>query len=205
MHIPPGMTEAQVLEAIEQAVDPIAQSFTFGPYAIEDVKQEGRVYALEALPRYDPGGFDMNGFPLRPLPNFLRRHVKYRLINLRRDKLKRADPPCHICHRASGDGPTEHEDGQLCEKYLTWKKRQERKAALMWGTQKESASDVATALGESHAEDAAQIEDVLRLIDESLDVELRGPYLMMRAGVAVPKSLRHRVETVIKEILEEAG
>src|SRR5947208_703774 len=95
MHLPPNKTEAQVVEAIEKAVGMLAPSFAFGIYDVEDIRQEARIFAIEALPRYDG---------VRPLENFLYSHVKNRLINLRRDKFRRADAPCKACHSSYTSG-----------------------------------------------------------------------------------------------------
>src|SRR5690348_1481836 len=111
MTVPPGMTEAEVLEAIEKAVNALASSFTFGIYDIDDIKQQGRLYALQALAteKYDPS---------RPLPNFLYAHIRNRLINLKRDKLHRNDPPCKECASGEPCQPDGH-----CKKFLEWRKR----------------------------------------------------------------------------------
>src|SRR3954453_8942961 len=98
MKLPDNITEADFLAAIEKVVGILASSFAFGYFEVEDIKQQARLFAIEAMKRYDPS---------RPLDNFLYAHIKNRLINFRRDKFRRNDPPCLSCHM-SIQGQTEH-------------------------------------------------------------------------------------------------
>lgn len=191
MKIPPGMTEADVLEAIEKAVNALASSFTFGIYDIDDIKQQGRLYALLVLEdeKYDPS---------RPLPNFLYAHIRNRLINLKRDKLHRNDPPCRQC--ATGDFCTA--EGP-CKKFQDWRRRNTAKANLQRPLDLNHLSDDKenrTRIDDSVSEDVA-LAEMLRMIDEQLPVELRPYYLQMRAGVSIPKAKREQVNSAIKEIV----
>src|SRR5437763_58309 len=102
MNFPHGLTEDVVLAAIDNAVNVLARSFRFGIYDVEDIKQEARIMGLEAVPRWDRK---------RPLENFLYSHIRNRLINFKRNKFRRNDPPCPKCHQG-----VPHEHGPLCEK-----------------------------------------------------------------------------------------
>lgn len=187
--VPPGKTEDQVLEAIENAVRLLAPSFVFGYFSLEDIQQEARMMGLEAMERYDN---------VRPLENFLYRHIFNRLINFQRDNWKRNESPCDECHGGvfcSGSDGT-----QPCKKYRAWLRRNSDKASLM------RPLDLDHAPGEGARQEGTVEEDVvreelLRRIDEELPVELRGYYLKMKAGVSVPKSRREQVEGAIREIL----
>src|SRR3954469_6602012 len=66
MHLPPGLNESDVLQAIEDAVRLLAPHFTFPGWGVDDVAQEGRLLALEALPKYEPR-LGPDGKPTRPL------------------------------------------------------------------------------------------------------------------------------------------
>src|SRR5262245_57832295 len=120
MILPPGKTEAEVLAAIDKAVNTLAPTYVFGPYDIDDIKQEGRRHAIEVLAK---GVYD----PTRPLENFLYTHIKNRLINLKRDKLRRNDAPCRRCH----DGDPCGGPGSYCATYREWLARNNAKANLM--------------------------------------------------------------------------
>lgn len=196
MKLPDSVTEQQVLDAIENAVKILAPSFTFGIYDIEDVKQEARGFGLEAMARYDTD---------RPLDNFLYSHIRNRLINLKRDKYRRNDPPCLVCHHAEGSR-TDHPSGEFCPKYLSWKRRNEAKANLQRPLDLEQVADhrQAHSAPGTDAVECAGLNEMLGLIDQHLPVDLRATYLQMRSGKSVPKSRRRAVEEAVKVILKDS-
>jgi DNA-directed RNA polymerase specialized sigma24 family protein len=196
---PEGLTEAEVVEAIGQAVDSIAHSFVFGYFDIGDIRQQGAVYALEALPRYDPRP-GPDGRPTRPLANFLYRHVRNRLLNLRRDKYRRTDPPCALCHQGR---QAEHPGGEVCAAYRKWKKRNNTKANLarpggFEGVKDEKESSMRVP---DRTAQTAEVNEALARIDESLPPALRADYLRMRAKEPVPKNRREKVVAAVRDIL----
>jgi len=71
------LLDNNVMEIIESIINMIAPSFTFSYYDVDDIKQEARIFALEALKRFDPEKGELR--------TFLLTHIKNRLINLRRD------------------------------------------------------------------------------------------------------------------------
>ncbi len=196
MNLPPGVTEDQVLAAIENAVRILAPSFTFGIYDLEDIKQEARMMGLEAMDRYDPE---------RPLENFLYSHIRNRLSNLKRNKYRRNDPPCLLCHHAEGNRSL-HETGEFCRCYVEWKKRNDSKANIMRPLDIDHIADEneSNTMMPSEVEETVELNEMLHLIDEHLDVDLRAAYLQLRAGKSVPKARRAQVEAAIREILRDA-
>lgn len=193
MTIPPGHTEASVLKAIEKAVNILAPSFVFGPYVLDDIKQEGFVFALEAL---EKGRYD----PTRPLENYLYTHICNRFCNLKRNRFRRNDPPCAKCH--AGDVCPDAIPGDSCPKYRFWRERNQSKANLCSPISLDHISDERErrTRANSTVEADAEIGELLDRIDEKLPIELRQPYLQMRAGVSVPKPVRLKVERAIIEI-----
>lgn len=185
-------TQAEVLAAVDGVVNLLAPGFVFGYFDLDDVRQEGREIALKSLVKYDS---------TRPLPNYLYTSVKNGFINFKRNNFHRNDPPCQICHRTVGP-TTEHENGQFCPNYLSWKKRNGAKANLM---QPVSLDQVAEdeQLCDDAAPDQAEMNELLQKIDARLPLELRSTYLQMRAGVSVPKERRLEVEQAVREILAE--
>jgi DNA-directed RNA polymerase specialized sigma24 family protein len=183
MRVPDGLTEAEIIAAIDRAVRLLAPSFAFGYYDIEDMMQEGYIHALQVLEKdvYDTS---------RPLDNFIYTHIRNRFINMHRDKLRRTDAPCATCH--GGEPCT---SGSYCQRYSAWLKRNRAKASLM----KPGAlvEDGKLSLHEIESDNA----DLFNLIDEKLDVSLRATYLQMRCGVSVTKAQREAVLNAIKEIL----
>ena len=80
MPVPTGIPLNQVLEIIERVVGPLGNKLKFSHYDSEEIKQQGRVIAWEAIvEKYDE---------TRPLENFLRIHVRNRLYNFKRDRSK---------------------------------------------------------------------------------------------------------------------
>jgi DNA-directed RNA polymerase specialized sigma24 family protein len=193
MRIPTNMTESQVIAIMEKVVSVLAPSFRFGHYDVDDIKQEGIYFAIQAMERYDES---------RPLENFLYSHVKNRLINLKRDKYRRNDSPCPNCHNAI-DGHTEHPDGQYCEKYISWRTRNMCKQSLM------NPLDITSINYERDTNHSAvydvEVRELIELVDEFLPPDLRASLLQMRAGQSVPKSRRLEVERAVKQILEDEG
>lgn len=185
MNYPPGVTEEQFLDAVNKACDILARSFAFGFYDADDIRQEASVFAIEAIQRYDRS---------RPLANFIYTHIKNRLINFKRDRFHRNDPPCGIC--AEG---TKHADGNYCDKYLAWKARNAAKQSLMKPIDLGDRDDV-DAVCEDLTENLSR-DEILSKIDVGLPVELRSTYLRMLAGESVPKGKRDAVAAKLREIL----
>jgi RNA polymerase sigma factor (sigma-70 family) len=191
--LPDNISEEQFLTATNKVVNILCPSFAFGYFDVEDIKQQGRIFAIEAMARYDP---------TRPLDNFLYTHIKNRLINFRRDKFRRNDPPCFSCHNSIA-GETLHADKQYCEKYLAWLHRNSVKQNIINAL---DISNIADELEPNMREESSVVEDIernelLALIDMKLDVELRQVYLQMQAGDSVSKTKREQVEKAILDIV----
>ncbi len=179
MTLPQDMCEAEVLLAIEEVVNRLAPTFTFGYYDEDDLKQEGRILAMEALPRYDP----TRGTSLK---TFLHNHVKNRYINLKRDKYLRPVP------KNVGPDQLEH-----------WLKRNSVKRSLI-DTLDISDDRNEPPVGEADTVvDCMQSKEMLKLIDMKLPVEYRGDYRLLLEDVKLPKSRRLKVLEVLREILYE--
>lgn len=84
-----ALSEAELIEAIDYVVDSLAGGFVFGYFTIEDIRQEARCFALEGLRNFDPN-FKSEGALEEKLRSFLFRHVRNRLMNLKRDKQGRS-------------------------------------------------------------------------------------------------------------------
>jgi len=202
MHIPKGMTEEYVLEKIDSVARLLCRQYVFGYYDKDDLFQEMRYQALLAMPKYDPGGFDTDGNPNRKLENFLFTHFNNRLINLIRDKCRRNDPPCKICHE---NNQHLHEDGQICSKYAKWRARNDAKANLA------RPLDIGLIADEhernmrcqANVEESAEVDEAIRMVDEKLPVEMRADYLRMRAGEKLTKARRLKIEETVKAILKD--
>lgn len=182
-------TEKEILETIERVIVTLVPSFIFGYYTYDDIAQEARIKAIEALDDYDEK---------RRLDCFLWTHVKNRLINLRRDKQMRNDPPCNKCHA----GNFCKQGG--CKKYNEWYERNIAKCNVLNFVSMENLVGENNVIEQSDQETDVQISEILKIIDEKIPVDLRKYYLMMRDGVSVPKSKRLKVEEIVKEILKDS-
>lgn len=192
MIIPPqiNLSEDEVLRVIDDIVDIIAPSFVFGYYDLDDIKQEARIEGLKALADYN-GSHD--------LKNFLFVHIKFRLLNLKRNKYRRTDAPCKLCHNLP-EGQTKHRNRRFCERYRKWFERNQLRKNLLY------TQDVETVPVESpdNPDEAADRQEIFRLIDERLPPRLREYYLKMRCGLLsqVPKTKRQLVLRTVQKILK---
>lgn len=186
--LPDWLSEEEFMLAVDHACSFLAKSFIFGYYDSDDIRQEAYIFSLEAIGRYDRS---------RPLENFLFSHIRNRLINFKRDKFHRNDPPCDVC---SGGGV--HSDGEQCSKYLLWCRRNASKQNLMRPTHLDSVG-VDCISEKSLLVDTAMDREIFDIIDESLPSEWRGYYLKMRCGEIVSRVKREAVIKLIKGILHE--
>jgi hypothetical protein len=187
----PGYSPTEVLATIEYCADRVGQRFQFAYFDDDDIKQSASLFALEALAA---GGYD----PSRPLANFLYSHMVKRVLNLRRDKLVRCDPPCRSCHE--GDFCTG--GWQPCPRYARWAERNKSKASLAGSTPQrgDGPDDRSFGSEDDVAEDAARAE-LLARVDAEISLELRADWLRLRAGVRIPKTRRLAVEQAVRQIL----
>jgi DNA-directed RNA polymerase specialized sigma24 family protein len=202
MFIPDGFTEAQVTETIRTVCKTLGPNFAFGYFSADDIEGEAAIFCIEALDRYEPNGWNPDGTPVRPLENFLYTHARNRLINLKRDKYHRTDPPCKVC---SSNG--RHADGEQCKKFKDWYKRNQAKQHLVRPLPIDGIADEKerNTRAESTVEDDTANLEILSIIDEKLPIDLRSTYLQMRAGESVPKSRRKQVEKAVADIMKKAG
>jgi RNA polymerase sigma factor (sigma-70 family) len=196
MKLPASVSEADFIAATEKVINILASSFTFGYFTVEDIKQQARLFAIQAMDRYDP---------TRPLDNFLYSHIKNRLINFRRDNYRRNDPPCLQCHN-SIDGETRHVDKRYCERYCQWLGRNTRKQNVMSPLDISNISDEnePTTRSESTVLEELEKKELLALIDSKLPVELRAVYLQMQSGESVSKLKRQQIERAVIEIIQDS-
>jgi hypothetical protein len=194
--VPEGVTEAEVVAAIEEVSRRLAKQYAFGPYAQDDIKGFVALYSCEALAA---GRYDRN----RPLANFLYTNARNRLLNLKRDSSHRADTPCKACHAGTPCQP----EGQ-CEAYRRWWARNSAKASIFFPNSANSAAEIAEEnelRPQPSVVGQVEVKELRELIDERLPVELRADYLRMLSGEPVETSVRKRVRAAVLEIMEEAG
>jgi DNA-directed RNA polymerase specialized sigma24 family protein len=196
MDLPPGLTEAEVLRTVEVVVRRLAKRYVFGYFAKEDIEQEARYLALEAVKRWRQ--------PKGALENFLQRHVHNRLINLRRNKYTRTDTPCDECRQASlaMEPASAHGGAGLCPKFMAWKVRNQTKARLM-RTQTFAEENKGKKLLTSERSGLTDIlSEERETLDEALPASLRGAYLRILAGEKVRKDERDGLAAFLRQRLQ---
>ena len=163
------VTEQEFLRALDIVVRMLSKSLAFGYFAPEDIAQEAAIFGWRALSRYDPGPLRPDGTPSRPLANFLYRHIKFRLLNLKRKLYRRSDAPCPLCRNGQ---EYYHEDGRVCTAHRLWELRNARKASLCAPRWIDAESEEAMPRSPDVVGDV-ELRELWSLVDERLPVELR--------------------------------
>jgi hypothetical protein len=200
MKIPPGMTEEQVIEVITRISNKLSYKFTFGPYTRQDIAQEAFILGLKGLDKHDG---------IRPLENFLWRHIHNRLCNFKRDNFIRHIKPCHDCpldsYIKSTGVCTAYDDVMKCKWYASWHKKTSSKRNIMSPIEMSCVSDEK----EENMYNSSDInsdtfnKDIVRLLDKNIDIALRPTWLKMKSGTKVSKHFREKLKENILEILKE--
>lgn len=199
MYLPEGYTEEQVLADLDGALNSLAHSFRFGYFDEDDIRQEGFLIALGALPDFDPN--HKSGCSLQ---SFLRTHLRRRFINLHRDKLHRNTPPCSNCHYFTEDGPTceKFPDMNECPKWSGWQSRNQAKRSLM------ESCDVSKVIPVAHidsedAYDKLSRHELVQHISNNIPMALRADYRRFLDGARLSKKRREAVLEAIHALTGE--
>jgi len=199
MFVPNGYTEQEVLQTIDIVVSKLAVPFKFGFHEVDDMKQEGRIFCLECLPRFDASQ--------GTLKNFLMNHVRNRFINMKRDKFERQHPPCSSCpfYRQTFDKCVAFDCREDCDKWRGWKLRNQTKRNLMEGYNpnlvcESSGDDGPTS--EVILEEMAN-QEVIEYVDKNIPLNMRADYCRMLAGVKISKARRDKIVDFIKDLVFE--
>tara|TARA_R100000315_G_C5227928_1_gene138959 strand:+ start:719 stop:1348 length:630 start_codon:yes stop_codon:yes gene_type:complete len=197
MKIPKGLTEEDVLQVIDKAVAYLAPSFKFGYFDIDDMKQEGTIFCIEALPSFNFNKSNQDDVK-DALLTFLKTHVRWRFLNMRRKSLTRIEPPLCDCKLCKEDSANRLD----CKKYSNWVQRNMAKRSLM------EPFDV----DEIHTRDASFVSnfnekllssDIIKILNEHIPASIRSDYRMFIDGVKLPKNKRDNLMQEIKNILSE--
>lgn len=187
-----NISEEELVEKIYKVVSLLAKSFRFGYHEVEDMKQQGALFVLQNLDKYDEA---------RPLENFIYTHVKNRFINFVRDNYRRNDS-CKLCKQGE---PTKHPDGKFCKSYINWNKRNIVKQNIVNTIDILHISDEGekNTRIESTIHNDALIKELVEKVDTEIPMELRSTWLQMQQGATgIPKTKRREVEKFIRSIIE---
>jgi len=200
MQVPDGYTEQEVLDAITRAVNGLVSNFRFGYFDEDDLRQEGFMYACEALPRFDPENERGCG-----LENFLRIHVRNRFINLRRNKLHRNTPPCSSClfqDKQRDSGCAEFSDRSECPKWSGWNARNQAKRSLVETCDATNVTHV-TPMDELDICTRISRNELLEYVSRKIPLAFRADYCRLVEGAKLSKAKRDAVIEAVRAIAGE--
>lgn len=190
-------TEPEFLAAVQSAVNALVPRYSFGAWHNDDLAGDIRLWAVEALPRYDAAR--------GPLDAFIFSHCRNRCLNLRRDQLSRSDSPCQACHRGESCGP-----GGPCEAHRTWEDRQRRKryvymplplSALGGRGAVTERVDLGADRAYREAQEGLRAADLQEALDELVPADVRPAMLQMLQGRPVTRAAKRRVREAVAEAL----
>lgn len=190
--------ENELLKVIDIISKKLAYKFKFGYHDIEDMKQQISIFAIEGLKNYDHK---------RPLENFLWTHVRNRLFNYKRDNYQRPDKPCLTCplydpHLTNSfSGCSKFNTKNDCDLYSIWLKRNDTKKNLMHLTTIDEIKDLANMFRCSS--DSSADNEIIQILERSLNGEERTIYLKMKTGSKVSKADQSKLISKIQEILKD--
>lgn len=197
METPEGLTEEQVLKSMDRVVNYLAPSFKFGYYDIDDMKQEGRIFCLEVLPKFD---FNKSIQKDREsaLTTYFKVTVRRLFINMRRDKFQRIEPPNCKCELCKSDDA----ERLNCKKYSSWIQRNLSKRSLVepFDVDNVYTSEVSST---KQMEESVMSSEVLCVLDKHMPARSRGDYRRFIEGVRLTKDKRERVIIQIKAVLSK--
>lgn len=197
-----GYTEEEILAIIDRVVKTLAKNFTFGYYDDVDLHQEGFIFALEGIEKFDSK---------RPLENFLYSHIRNRFSNLRRNKFSRLEPPCKTCpffdphNKISkcGNECTAYEDKMECSRWAIFINRNFTKRNLNEPITIGDVDDEMEEKMKDYNDPSSPVLDteLIDKINNELDATLRSDFIKLMAGSKLPKIKREKVQKAIEEIL----
>lgn len=158
-----------------------ARHFKFAMYDIDDIKQEIALMILDGIQRFDASKSS--------LKTFIWRHVYNRLLNLRRDKLQRSDPP--------PVGSVE---------YDKWKMKEERRRIVnelkyTFDTHKDEGGDFIQE-GVS-SDDSVEINELHEIIDTRLTPELRRIWVAWKADEYISDDDKNKLVEHLRKVYGE--
>ncbi len=180
MRIPEGLTEAKLLRIIQKITRTLPNHLAFGPYTMEDMRQEAWILAIAGLEHFDLE-FAKEAEPERAVENFLRVHITNRLLNLKEK------------HLGSRERPTTPKG--IC----AWERRHLARHSLLHPSELDARE---TFLPTSLWDDILYREFAQR-ISAKLPVVLRTDFLRMCDGVKLTAARQRRVREAVSAITQE--
>ena len=185
-----------MIQIINNIANRLANKFKFGYHALEDMKQQARLFAWEGIENYDG---------IRPLENFLWTHVRNRLYNFKRNNFGRPDKPCDSCpyfdiafENDKGYGCRAYDNHEECDLYMGWLKRNTAKRNIMNTAQLDLDIKQSDAI-----EDMIDKKQIFNLVDKSIPVQYREDWIRLVNNLKLAKVKRDILIEVIIQIFKE--
>jgi len=192
VRIPENYTEEEVVVIIQRIAGKLANKFKFGYHEMDDMKQQGALFAWEGIAKYDN---------VRPLENFLWVHVRNQLFNFKRNNFARPDKPCDDCPLKAYTNLqcTAFTNMNDCEAYDRWESRNQSKKSLM-STKEElkGAFDDTSAV-----EDRVFAGELFRIVNSNIHYSLREDWIRFTNKLKLNKKRREELMAAILIILQE--
>ena len=187
----PGLTEEQILKVIDSIVNQLAPHYIFGYYTLQDIKQEGRIFALEALHRFNPtkgvASASRNSLSDR-LYNFLRSHITHRYYNLIRDNYERAEPPNCKCKHCRTN------NREACQRYQKFLNRNLTKKLIAGPAQEQIEQSVQQLFG-------IESQEIINIINQHLPANFRADFRRLIEGIKIPTVRKNQVQEAVLDII----
>lgn len=176
--IPKGLTEAEVLEGIELIVINLAPKFKYPQFTSEDICQQARYFAWEAVGRFRADRIipsktnkSKKEVLVDGLKSFIYRHVRNRLINYIRDNLGRSPGRQNLSYALPLDVVDDHD---------------ERSMAVH--------TDVSAEL---------QAQELHCYILANVPDDIRSDYRKLIANETIPRNRRQQIRDIVQQILDD--
>jgi len=208
--IPKGFTEDEIVDIIDSVVYKLARIFKFGYHDLDDMLQQGRLFAWEALPKYDvTRACDGENFSLsdkkQALKNFLWVHVRNRLFNFKRDHCGNPNQPCLNCPDDAyvQEQCIKYDNMQNCKSFARWARSIDSRRNIMYPIEFDSVNDEHEQNMKLFDEQSKSYQELLAFIDRKLPVIYREDYLKIINGISIYKRRKDKIKQVLSKILEE--
>ncbi len=193
MKLPHNLTEKEFLETLDKIIYHLGHT-PFGTHDMADLQQQAYLFACQAVHHWDGQ---------RPLENFLRVHIRNRLINFKRDELMLIQSPCLKCpmydplYKISDNQCGAFANKEHCSLYARWINRANSKQNVL------NPIDIEGVEVPEQKEPDIDIKDLEAMIDMELPITLRADYLKMRADIKIPEARQQKVKAAVLEIIQK--
>lgn len=204
-----GITESDFVAVVDEILDTIISSWTFGYYDDLDIRQEGHIIALKAIRtgRYDKA---------KNIKPFLYTCLNNGLFNLKRNVTGRFASPCERCPlydkhcNASHNQCTGFSNKMDCKKFKDWTNRNIVRTSIMHATpfseyEGEMHGNYNDSTPDQFILDELTKNEITELINQNLSPQLRGIFLRMVADIKVKVADRKKVQDAIYNIIKDSG